>query len=115
MPKIKFVSKTVKEKNLLSKDRLPINTFKAWQIDRGECITSLRNVLLKYLVGAKMWPDRKDFNFLDYHREQLDVSERIYFNPSQVISVFGKMQPSEIKAMYDQINDGKRKLRGGGR
>ena len=115
MAKIKFVSKTVKEKNLLSKDRLPIIQFKAWKIDRGERITSLRNVLIKYLEGSQMWPKRKAFNFLDYHREQHDANERIYFNPSQVISVFGKMRPSEIRAMYDQIHDGKRRLRGEGR
>ncbi len=115
MAKIKFVSKTVKEKDLLSRDWLPISQFKAWQIDRGERITTLRNVLVKYLDGVEMWPNRKIFKSLDIRREQRDANERRYFNPSQVISVFGKMRPSEIKAMFDQVNDEKRKLRGGGR
>jgi len=115
MAKIKFVSKTVKEKDLLSRDWLPISKFKAWQIDRGERITTLRNVLVKYLDGVEMWPKRKIFKSLDIRREQRDANERRYFNPSQVISVFEKMQPSEIQAMYGQIHDKNRKLRGRGR
>ena len=111
MAKIKFVSKTVKEKELLSKDRLPINKFNAWQIDKGERISGLRNVLRKYIEGAEMLPNRKDFHFLDYHLEQTSSTERIYFNPSRVLSVFRKMPASEISKMFHKINDEKKKLR----
>ena len=109
---IRFVSTTVKEKELLSKDRLPINKFNAWQIDRGERITGLVNVLRKYIEGAEMWPKRKAFNFLDYQREQTSSTERIYFNPSRVLSIFRKMPASEISKMFYKINDEKKKLRG---
>ncbi len=104
MAKIRFVSTTVKEKELLSKDRLPINKFNAWQIDRGERITGLVNVLRKYIEGAEMLPNKKAFNFLDYHREQTSSTERIYFNPSRVLSIFRKMPASEISKMFYKMD-----------
>ena len=112
MAKIRFVSTTVKEEDLLSRDRLSIGMFKAWQIERRERMVDMAVVLRKYMEGSEMWPKKKAFNFLDYHREQTPLTERTYFKPSQVISIFRKMSASEINKMYDKINDGKKKLRG---
>ncbi len=112
MARIRFVSTTVKEKELLSKDRLSIGKFNAWQIDREGRMVDLYAVLRKYMEGTEMWPRKKTFNFLDYHREQTPSTERIYFNPSQVISIFRKMPASEISKMFYKINEEKKKLRG---
>lgn len=35
MAEIKFVSKKVKEADLLKRDKLPISKFRAWQIEKG--------------------------------------------------------------------------------
>jgi hypothetical protein len=112
MPEIKFISKTEKEKALLSRKWLPVTNFKAWQTDRGSCITRLDNILKKYIEGFDTWPEK--FDFLDCKREQTPMGQRTYFRPKQVLSVFRKMRALKITEMFDQIKDGNKRLRENG-
>ena len=112
MAEIKFVSKEVKEADLLKKDRLPISKFRAWQIDKGSRTTYLHNVLKKYLEGCELWPKkRKLFNSLDIEVEEANLSVRIYFQTKQVFDVFGDMPATDIEKMYKVIADGNKKVR----
>ena len=114
MAKIQFVSKTVKEADLLKRDRLPISKFKAWKIEKGSKTNYLHILLGKYLEGCELWPrKRKLFNTLNIEVEEINSTTRIYFQPKQVFKVFGAMSATEINDMYEMINDAKRKLRHG--
>lgn len=114
MAKIIFVSKTLKETELLKRDRLPISKFKAFKIEKGDKSVHLHDVLKKYLEGCELWPrKRKLFNALDIEVEELNSTTRIYFQLKQVFKVFGAMSASEINDMYELINDAKRKFRQG--
>ena len=112
MAAIKFVSKNMKEADLLKRDRLPISKFRAWQIEKGSRTTYLHNVLQKYLEGCELWPKkRKLFNSLNIEVEEANSAIRIYFRTKQVFDVFGDMSATDIEKMYKVINDVKRKLR----
>jgi hypothetical protein len=112
MAEIKFVSKNMKEADLLKRDRLPISKFRAWQIEKGSRTTYLHNVLQKYLEGCELWPKkRKLFNSLNIEVEEVNSSTRIYFRSKQVFDLFGDMSAADIEKMYEVINDRKRKLR----
>ncbi len=114
MARIKFVSKEVKEADLLKRDRLPISKFRAWKIEKGDKSVHLHDVLKKYLEGCELWPKkRKLFNSLNIEVEELNSISRIYFQPKQVFKVFGDMTASEINDMYELINNAKRKFRQG--
>lgn len=112
MAEIKFVSKKLKEADLLKRDKLPISKFRAWQIKKGSKTTYLHNVLKKYLEGCELWPKkRKLFNSLNIEVEEANSAIRIYFQTQQVFDVFGDMSAGDIEKMYEVINDRKRKLR----
>ncbi len=112
MAEIKFISKEVKEADLLKRDKLPISKFRAWQIEKGSRTTYLHNVLKRYLEGCELWPKkRKLFNSLNIEVEELNSSIRIYFQTKQVFDLFGDMSASDIEKMYEVIADRNKKLR----
>ncbi len=112
MAEIKFVSKKLKEADLLKRDKLPISKFRAWQIEKGSKTTYLHNVLQKYLEGCELWPKkRKLFNSLNIEVEEGNSSTRIYFRSKQVFDLFGDMSASDIEKMYKVIADRNKKLR----
>jgi hypothetical protein len=112
MAEIKFISKEVKEADLLKRDKLPISKFGAWQIEKGSGTTYLNNVLRKYLEGCELWPKkRKLFNSLDIEVEECKSITRQYFKTKQVLKIFGDMSATDIEKIYKVIDDGRRKLR----